>query len=396
MLAPEFLPISSGIGNYVVQMAKRMPRDVDMHILAPGILRNNDCSEEDSAGFPSNVTVHYASGHPARRLLGITYQLNVPAVARALVKEHDIDIVHSHSTLPDILTSPERIGVPIVTTVHTTVEGHIRALIDSGTPARDMMPAERVTLVSGPILKMLENRYYHSKRHLVTVSEWGKRMMAEEKGIDPTRIKVIHAGVDTESFSPHNRQRGNHLFPDIAAQDSPKVLFLSRLATRKGILTLLRAIPRVLSKTRAHFIIAGPGDIDQMAIPKEGCSFLGQVPDGVPQFLYAISDLYVLPSLYENLPVTILEAMASECAVVASDICGIPELITNGKNGILIPPNDPETLADSIAQLVENREFANELAREARRSVLGKFDWSVIAAQMVGCYEDIMKNGRAG
>jgi len=400
MLAPEFLPVYGGIGNYVLEISRKMPRDVEVLIVAPRRPNSKDEIEDRSSMhedmLPGNVNVTYIGQANDMFFHNISFQMNCSKALRNLVHAHGIDIVHSQSSMPDFLVSPSRLKVPIVTTIHTTVQGHIEAIRSSGEGFAQLKSSEKFVVLFGPALTFLENRYYASGRHFLTVSEWARREIAREKRIDKSRIRVVYIGVDTEMFNPANRAEASRLYPQIADIDSPKILYLSRMATRKGILLLLRAIPKILQKVDAHFIFAGAGIAPEFPMDKRNYTYLGYVPRSVPPFLYSLSDMFVLPSLYENFPACILEAMASQCAVISTNICGIPEMISNGRSGVLIPPNDTDAIANSIIKLIDDEDLRKELAREARESAVRNFSWARAAQKTSEYYDEIIRNHGRG
>jgi len=396
MLTSEFLPVRGGIGNYVVELAKRIPTDHEVHVVAPNmkdpIAEARESDEDARSLFPSNVHIHRYGRSGNRSLNNLTFRTSCPGIIRAIVAKYGIDIIHTQSQMPDFFVSPRGLETPIVTTVHTTVEGHIRTLRNPQIDSREMNRFERLVLLGGPLLIALERRYYTNERRYISVSEWGRRDLVAEKRVNPERTRTIHIGVDATRFSPDKKEDAKELLGEIASTGNPKILFLSRMATRKGINVLLKAIPKVHEKVDAEFIIGGPGQLPPGDLPKNGCSYVGYLDPWKVPYMYALSDVYVLPSMFENFPACLLEAMASGCAPLSTTVCGIPEMIESGQNGILIPPNDVEALVKSIIGLVDDHKLRVKLAANARKTVETRFDWSRTVAQTVRYYEDIVDN----
>lgn len=394
MLTSEFLPVRGGIGNYVVELAKRIPTEHELHVVAPDtgytIAEARASGENEASFFPSNVHIHRYGRRGEGFLSNLAFQISCPGILKTIVAKHDIDIIHTQSQMPDYLVSPRRTEIPIVTTVHTTVEGHNRTLRSPQIDRRDMNGSEKLVLLGGPLLIAMESRYYTNQRHYISVSEWGRRDLVAEKRVDPERTRTIHLGVDTARFSPDKKEEAKKILGNIASNGNPKVLYLSRMAARKGINVLLKAIPRVQEKVDAEFVIGGPGRLPTGDLPKKGCAYIGYLDSGKVPYMYALSDVYVLPSMYENFPFCLLEAMSSGCVPLSTAVCGIPEMIESGQNGILIPPNDVEALAKSIVELVDNRSLRTKLAANARKTVESKFDWSRTIAETVKYYGDIV------
>ena len=394
ILTPEFLPVYGGVGNYVLQIARNFREDVSVHIVTPrnkGILsKNAEVVSDSMEDLPRNVKVTYLGTARDTFFKNFSFQLICGKYVPNIARKEKVDIIHSQSAMPDYLISARRLPIPVVTTMHTTVEGHSVALREAAISSRQLNTSEKFVLLLGPVLGRLEARYYTNQRYYITVSQWAKQMMIDAHGIEASRIRVIKIGVNHTRFSPARAEEARVRYPELAEVAAPKILYLSRMVTRKGLNVLLKAIPTVLSRTDAHFIFAGAGKKPELAMPRRNITYLGHVAGYEPPFLYALSDIFVLPSLYENFPACILEAMASQCAVVSTSVGGIPEMIENGKDGILIPPNDAEAIADSLTRLAEDKTLRADLGRRARESVIGKYNWKDAASKTLEFYEEVI------
>jgi glycosyltransferase involved in cell wall biosynthesis len=179
---------------------------------------------------------------------------------------------------------------------------------------------------------------------------------------------------------------------------SPIVLFSSRLTVAKGIHYLIKAIPNILRKTKdVHFVFCGPGSkehwidlLNKLNIDKSFYTFLGYVDYKWLPSLYAKADIFVVSSLYENLPIRILEAMSCRSAVIASNICAIPEAITNGENGMLVSPGNVDELARTITMLLKDDALRSKFGTNARQTVLKNFCWNVIAEKTTDAYQKLL------
>jgi len=310
-----------------------------------------------------------------------------------LVKKYSIDLIHSQNTMPDLFLSPERLGLPIVTTVHSMEDERLSAIRTAVTCSEcrlsELERSERMSLMLGRVLHAAGRMYYRDSRYYVAVSQWTKTQILRHQNVDAKRIQVIYNGVDGRVFSPENASRARGAFPELADLNAPKVLFLSRVTASKGLYILMKAIPRVLDKVDAHFIFAGPG----MKLPEHqhpnNVTELGYVDHRLTPFLYALADAFVLPSFYENFPLSILEAMASGCAVVASDVGGISELIVHEQNGLLIRSGSVDDIVDALTTLLCDDALRTTLAHNARTSICN-LDWKGVAADMSDYYQTIV------
>ena len=102
--------------------------------------------------------------------------------------------------------------------------------------------------------------------------------------------------------------------------------------------------------------------------------------------------MYLLPTLYENFPFRMIEAMSCGTPVIGSNICAIPEAIEHEKNGLLITPKNDKAIVEAVLRLLENDGYSKKLAREARKTVMKNFSWKTIIPQLVSVYENILSD----
>ena len=124
---------------------------------------------------------------------------------------------------------------------------------------------------------------------------------------------------------------------------------------------------------------------------QENVKFLGFRED-VPSLLRAM-DVFLLPSLSEGLPLSVLEALALQKPVVASDVGGIPEVVEDGITGYLVPPKNPQALADKILLLLRNPQLAAEFGKEGRKSVEQAFSLEHMIQEYQSLYEELCQHG---
>lgn len=205
---------------------------------------------------------------------------------------------------------------------------------------------------------------------------------------------IVPNGVEVARF------RGAAPFPQMREQ--PSLLFVGRLEPRKGLDQLLHAMTRLKTTRpdlRLYVVGDGPDrDRCQQLLParlRSDVVFLGRVDaDELPRF-YASSDLFVAPALGgESFGIVLIEAMAAGCTVVASDIPGYASVVTDGVDGRLVPPRDPDALAAAIGALLDNPATARALATTAAQGV-DRYDWSAVARQVRGVYARVVGE-RAG
>ena len=184
-------------------------------------------------------------------------------------------------------------------------------------------------------------------------------------------------------------------FPELSDIDIPKTLYLSRWAARKGISYLLKAIPKIVKKTDIHFIFAGPCKNAKLQKSLKNCTFLGYIPNEKIPCLYASCDVFLLPSLYENFPICLLEAMSSGLGVIGTNVGGIPEMITHEENGLIIKPKRTIDIVESVIKLAENQQLSREYGKKARITVEKQFTWEKIAIKTRERYKKVIDNHMA-
>jgi glycosyltransferase involved in cell wall biosynthesis len=190
---------------------------------------------------------------------------------------------------------------------------------------------------------------------------------------DSRKIEVLYTGLDIEQIEPS--QRSDQKMEKFGVgEDVPVVTFVGFLSQRKGVLTLVDAMPLVLKQfPKTRFVIAGPDaeaseefkSRSQAYGIAENISILGFRQDA--RAIIASSDLFVLPSVSDPLPVVVLEAMALGVPVVATRSGGSEEMVVDGETGLLVPINDPVALAIAINNLLSNPQKLPEMGERSRQ-----------------------------
>lgn len=205
-------------------------------------------------------------------------------------------------------------------------------------------------------------------------------------GLGDRHTEIIPYPIDTVQFSP-----GDGL------ADPPLVLFVGRVETRKGVDVLMRAIPLVLAKRpECEFVFAGcvGDDVLGKVEKSQALKLLGVRPHhGLPG-LYQRASVFVAPSLWDNSPNTIYEAMACGTPVVASRVGGIPELVDDGVTGLLVPPRDERALADAIVALLDDPVRRARMGQCGREKAVARYSVDKIAAQTLDFYQRALQRGK--
>jgi glycosyltransferase involved in cell wall biosynthesis len=225
----------------------------------------------------------------------------------------------------------------------------------------------------------------------IAVSEGVARRMRARLGVPDRKIQVIHNGVEVGGFPRQTDPR----FRAALAGDAerPIVLTVARLDAQKGHGYLLAAAPEIPD---ALFVFVGEGrerpvlEAQARALGvAERVRFLGH-RDDVPDLL-AACDVFVLPSRYEGLPLSVLEAMAAAKPVVATAIEGTDELVRHGETGLLVPPAAPSALAEAIRAVLADRALATRMGQAGRARVDREFSMSRMIDEVTGVYDELLE-----
>lgn len=227
----------------------------------------------------------------------------------------------------------------------------------------------------------------------VAVSSGVERRLHAELGVDPRRTTVVKNGIDCIGIRPD----ADSSVRRVRSQDRPAVLCVARLERQKGLTFLMEAAARL---PQVEFMVAGDGP-DRESLRSRASELgishrfhlLGFRTD-VPALLEEAS-VFVLPSLYEGLPLAALEAMASGRPVVATSIEGTDEIIEHGRSGLLVPPADPAALASAIEAMLSDGKRAQNMAEAGRIRVNELFSARSTACRVARVYEKLLNKPKS-
>lgn len=173
-----------------------------------------------------------------------------------------------------------------------------------------------------------------------------------------------------------------------------KILFLGRMCKEKGIGELLTVMPKIKEKyPDVHLYLGGVWEDQELkakAVPlKDYVTDLGWISGAAKQKYLEKCDIFVMPSYFEGQPVSILEAMANACGIVASRIGGIPDMIIEDETGIFVKPQDTKTLEEGLCRLLAEPELCRMLGENARRKIENEFSIEDSIKQLLAVYESI-------
>jgi len=211
---------------------------------------------------------------------------------------------------------------------------------------------------------------------IICVSEYDQKTALRNKIAPDNKLTIIHNGIDIEKISFLSQKKAQK---KLIGKISPFVIgTIAEYTKNKGLIYLLKAIKNIKDQ-EIDVILIGSGENPEKEkmgkfIKKHNLKNINLIEfiDNAASYL-KVFDIFILPSLKEGLPYTILEAMAAEIPIIATDVGGIPEMIENNVNGILIKPKNHKLIKEKILYLMNNPEISKDLSQKARSKIVKIF-----------------------
>jgi len=354
----KFLQVDSNLVPYV---------DPEDYFSAIEQMRKSS-RDETSIGFGQKFKF---SGKYGANLLDEVARYAQVAASVALGHAGEFDVIHAHDWLTYLagISAKEVSGKPLVVHVHATS-------FDRGT---DDMVDSRVYAI--------EKRGMEAADRVVTVSDLTRNIVINRYGIDPAKVVTVHNAVDFSGRSSVSVERGIR---------DKVVTFLGRITFQKGPEYFIEAAAKVLKRTdHVRFVMAGSGDMMNRAIrqvARLGISdrfhFTGFLKGPEVQKMFALSDVYIMPSVSEPFGISPLEAMRSNVPTIISRQSGASEVL---KYALKVDFWDVDALADDIYALLKYPALSDFADRRGYREV-NSIKWNDAAAKLKKVYESLILN----
>lgn len=305
------------------------------------------------------------------------------------------DVIHANFFMSGLasLKTKEALGIPLVMTFHAL--GKVRRL-HQGTD--DGFPDERFAI---------EERLVREADAIIAECPQDAADLREHYATDPDRIRIVPCGFDTSEFAPVDRAgaRAALGWP----RDQFAVLQLGRLVPRKGIDNVVRALALLRARMGLHahlYVVGGNADApNEIATPEiarllgvaEHCgaaghvTFVGRRGRARLREYYGAANVFVTTPWYEPFGITPIEAMACARPVVGANVGGIRHSVVDGETGFLVPPRDPEALAERLALLARNPALAERMGTAGFERAHAHFTWSDVAQQIEEVYRHVAR-----
>lgn len=372
MLTWEYPPrIVGGIARVVNDLSKRLIKDGHDVTVITYKEGNAPYFEEDKGVKVYRVDNFMINPN---NFIDWIMQMNFNMVAKAneiIAKEGNFDVIHAHDWLVAYAakTLKNSYDIPIVATIHATESGRNSGIHNE----------------TQRYINDTEWMLTYEATEVIVNSNYMKRELQSLFGLPFEKINVAPNGININMF---NGIEKDYDFRRQYALDNEKIiLFMGRLVYEKGVQHLISAMPKILSGYHdAKLVIAGKGgmidelkaQVNSMGIANK-VYFTGYMDAKQVCKMYKCADISVFPSTYEPFGIVALEAMLAGTPVVVSDIGGLNEIVTHGVDGMKSYAGNPNSLADSILELLYNPQLSDNVVKKAKAKVKNEYNWAKIA-----------------
>ena len=320
------------------------------------------------------------------RWLSLSFSFN--AALRKLEKQSEFDLIHFTDARESFFCSPH---APMLGHVNDTYSAELRSPFEYSKHYPDWL----MRWLYYSVVHFLESRKLNRLKLIVANSQFTAETITRTYPNTASKVRHCYKSVDVARYKAISETRQVAL-PD---PDQPVVLFVGSNMHRKGVPDLIKAAPAVIKDhPQVKFVIVGNDkSVDQL---KALCSarkvsqnfeFAGWKSQQDLLGYYQQAIVFAMPSLTEALGVTFLEAMAAGVPVIGTNVGGIPEIIQNGSNGLLVPVESPDSLAEAINRLLEDASLRKQLTENAL-ATLDQFDVPGMMECTFRLYREVVEN----
>jgi D-inositol-3-phosphate glycosyltransferase len=345
---------------------------------------------------PGIRVIHVEAGPvdyiPKEEMLQHMPQFTESMLAFIKTEEHPYKLIHANFWMSGLVACElkSQLNTPFVITFHAL--GHVRKIYQKEV---DKFPESRISI---------EEKIVEQADRIIAECPQDREDLINYYKAPPDKISIIPCGFSKKEFYPVNKARAREILN--LNPDENVVLQLGRMVPRKGIDNVIRAMARLADKSAPTRLLIVGGDTSTpdpalspeltrlMQIAEEEnvasiVTFAGRKDRDILKYYYSAADVFVTTPWYEPFGITPLEAMACGTPVIGADVGGIKYSVINKYTGYLIPPDNPEKLAEKINLLLSDRQLLNTMGANAIQWVNSEFTWSRVSNDVSRLYQRI-------
>lgn len=386
---------SGGQNVYVAELAKYVST---LGYAIDIFTRWDDASLPEVIEWIPGVRVVHVKAGPLRNIPKEELLQHMPEFSHsmlAFIKNESIRyaLVHANFWMSALVAAQlkEELNIPFVVTFHAL--GHVRRIHQG---SQDKFPAERIRIEEETVMKA---------DHIIAECPQDREDLIMYYNASPDKITIVPCGFNPLEFYPIDRLTARAVIE--AGPEEKIILQLGRMVPRKGVDNVVRALAKANNQsTRLRLIVVG-GEADhpnplfcpevarlQQIAREEGVldqvTFAGRKNREVLKYYYSAADIFITTPWYEPFGITPLEAMACGTPVIGANVGGIKYSVADGKTGFLVPPNNPEVLADKITRLINDPALLQAMKNNAVKRVSALFTWAKVANSVTCLYENVI------
>jgi glycosyltransferase involved in cell wall biosynthesis len=397
------LAILGGVDNggqnvYVAELSEQLAKkgyEVDIYTR-----RDNAHIEETVEWQPFIRVIHVDAGPPEfvakEKLLGYMDEFTANMLFYIKTNAIEYELIHANFFMSALVASnlKKYMGIPYVVTFHAL--GLVRKIHQK---EKDGFPAERINI---------EKYIVADADQLIAECPQDREDLIVHYGADPSKITIVPCGFNPKEFYPMDKAYARSILN--LDKDEKIILQLGRMVPRKGVDNVIRAIGKLKDDAALRLIIVG-GEADtpdpvltpeikrlQQIAEEEKVAdkiiFTGRRGRDVLKYYYAAADIFISTPWYEPFGITPLEAMACGTPVIGADVGGIKYSVADCQTGFLVPPHQPESLAEKIIHLLSDEKLYRAMQKNAIKRVNRFFTWSKVTDGVHHLYSKVMLANR--
>jgi glycosyltransferase involved in cell wall biosynthesis len=308
-------------------------------------------------------------------------------------KQVKFDIIHGHSDMVYGYINYCKKNVPVVVTTHGTTLSDFKSSLKT---KFWLFPIWAVLL---PLYYIIEKKVFDNSQKIICVSNELQKDVIRQYNVPIKKVITIFNGVDTNRFKPITRKEIQINKPKFLKCNDKIILSVGVITKQKGFHLLIKSFGEIAEKfPKIKLIIIGDGPYlkrlksltEKLALTKR-VLFLGKIDNKEIHKFYNLADICVFPTLcFEGLPYVVLEAMACEKPVITSRIGGIPSIIKDRENGLLIEAGNSNQLEHGIIELLKNKVLAKNLGENARLCIIKEFSLHNMVQKTIRIYQEVV------